>query len=382
MNDPITPEFSEDERKASVRLTLISGIGPRIRRNLLTTFGSASEVFRADVFALRQVPEVGGKLISAILEAPEKIDVEKEFEICRKEGIRILLDSDPEYPRILNEISDAPGVLFVKGTLRACDNVSLAVIGTRHASMYGERQAQRLVGEFVQTGFSVVSGLARGIDGIAQQAALDYGGRTIAVLGQGLGVPVYPPENKGLAEEILKRGGAIVSEYPPRKEATQYTFPQRNRIIAGMTLGTVVIEAGFRSGTTLTAEFALEYGREVFALPGPVDSRVSIGCHRLIRQGAHLLESVEDVLEALGPIRDRFPLNSGVPEMVAAEHPAEVMLSETERVVFDAIPQSGITVDELAQRTSLPVWKIMTSLTSLEMKRLVKREAGQRIARA
>lgn len=371
---------SDPELQDALRLTLVSGIGPRIRRNLLEFFGSASNVFRADVFQLRQVPEVGGKTISAILAAREEIDVEKELQLCEKHGIRILLDSDPEFPRMLKEIPDAPGLLYVKGQLQPNDSLSLAVIGTRHASFYGERQTERLVNEFVHSGFSIISGLARGIDGMAHKAALDSGGRTVAVLGHGLGLPVYPTENQGLAKRILESGGALLSEYAPMVPATQFTFPQRNRIIAGMTLGTVVIEAGSRSGTMVTAHYALEYGREVFALPGPVDSRVSTGCHRLIRDGARLLESVEDVLEELGPIRDRFPKASGVPEMLV-EHPAEVTLTELERQIFDAIPKEGLTVDELTQKTGLPVWKLMTNLTGLEMKRLIKRGAGQRILR-
>lgn len=365
----------------AVRLTLISGIGPRIRRNLLDYFGNASEVFRADVFELRKVQEVGGKAASAILAARDTISVEKELALCEKHGIRILLDSDPQFPRMLREIPDAPGLLYVKGDLAPQDNMSLAVIGTRHASYYGERQTERLTGEFVRAGFSIISGLARGIDGLAHKAALDAGGRTVAVLGHGLGLPVYPTENQRLAHRILDSGGALLSEYAPMVPATQFTFPQRNRIIAGMTLGTAVIEAGSRSGTTLTAQFALEYGREVFALPGPVDSPVSTGCHRLLRQGACLLESVDDVLEALGPIRDRFPKESGVPEMLV-EHPAEISLTETERKILDAIPSSGATVDELTAETGIPVWKLMTQLTGLEIKRMIKRGAGQRIHRA
>ena len=210
------------------------------------------------------------------------------------------------------------------------------------------------------------------------QAALDAGGRTVAVLGHGLAQKVYPPEHVNLAKRIVDAGCALVSEYPPLQQVTAKTFPKRNRIIAGMTLGTAVIEAGFHSGTTLTAEFALDYGREVFAMPGPVDSRSSTGCHRLIRQGAKLLESVEDVLEELGPIRDRFPKEAKAEEMLV-EHPAEISMTEAEKAIFAAIPKDGATVDELTQRTGIPVWKLMTQLTGLEIKRLIKRGAGQRV---
>ncbi len=376
-------EDFNDEIRAMIRLTLVKGVGPRILRSLLNFFGSATAVFQADLFQLRQVEEVGSKVASAILDAPEKISVEKELALCKKHGIRIVTDSAPEYPRLLRTLVDAPGILYVKGTLLPQDNVSIAVIGTRHATIYGERQTERITGELVRAGFCIVSGLARGIDGLAHKAALDNGGRTVAVLGHGLGMPVYPPENQRLAQRILDSGGAIISEYAPMVSATAYTFPQRNRLIAGMTLGTAVIEAGSRSGTTLTAQFALDYGREVFAMPGPVDSRSSTGCHRLIREGARLLESAEDVLQELGPIRERFPKEPNrekVPE-ITAERPAEATLTETERKIFDAIPKTGATVDELTQITGIPVWKLMTQLTNLEIKRLIQRGAGQRIFR-
>ncbi|MGN1273218.1 MAG: DNA-processing protein DprA [Thermoguttaceae bacterium] len=366
------------ELLATLRLTLVKGIGPRILRNLVEYFGTAEQVFQADLFELRRVEEVGAQLAMAILNAPQEINVEKELELCEKHEIQILLTSAPEYPALLKTIPDPPILLYVQGKLQPQDSVSLAMIGTRHATFYGERQAERLAGEFVRSGFSIVSGLARGIDGVSQKAALDAGGRTIAVLGHGLAQKVYPPEHANLAKRIIDAGCALVSEYPPLQPVTAKTFPRRNRIIAGMTLGTAVIEAGSRSGTMLTAEFALDYGREVFAMPGPVDSRSSTGCHRLIRQGAKLLESVEDVLEELGPIRDRFPKECKAEEMMV-EHPAEISMTETEKAVFEAIPKDGATVDELTQLTGIPVWKLMTQLTGLEVKRLIKRGAGQRV---
>ncbi len=371
--------FTSEIRDA-LRLVLVNGIGPRIRRNLINYFGSAGKVFEADPFQLRQVPEVGGKIISAILDTPASL-VDEQLELCQKHDIHIITDSDPDYPKLMKTMPDAPGLIFIQGTITPRDSVSLAVIGTRHASFYGERQAERLTGEFVRAGFSIVSGLARGIDGISHKAALDFGGRTIAVLGHGLGLPPYPREHRSLADRILESGGALLSEYPPLRPATAGTFPQRNRLIAGMTLGTVVIEAGAHSGTMLTAQFALDYGREVFALPGPVDSRVSTGCHRLIRSGACLIESVEDVLQELGPIHERFPVHEteSVAEMV--ERPAEIALTDQERKVFETIPKDGATVDQLTQSTAIPVWKIMTVLTGLEIKRLIKRGAGQRIYR-
>ncbi|MDO4575585.1 MAG: DNA-processing protein DprA [Planctomycetia bacterium] len=369
--------MSDTSLGENLRLLLVPGVGPRIRRNLLDFFGTAEEVFQADFLSLCAVPEVGKKLAAAIEDA-KKIDVERELDFCRQQGIHLLLDTDPGYPAGLKAIDDPPGILFVRGTLLPQDAISLAVIGTRMPSRYGERQAKRLVGEFTQAGFCVVSGLARGIDGIAHEAALDAGGRTVAVLGHGLAVDVYPPENRRLARRILESGGAILSEFLPRVSATRGSFPQRNRIIAGMTLGTVVIEAGQRSGTSLTAHFALDYGREVFAVPGPIDSPVSAGCHQLIREGAKLLESVDDVLDELGPLTEKVPTVEGW----NVSRPAELSLSEEEKAILSAIGETGTTVDQITRLTGLPVFRIMNLLTMLEMKRLVHRGAGQQVFRA
>lgn len=369
--------MQENPLHTHLRLILVPGVGPRTRKNLLDYFGSPEAVFQAGEGELCRVQDVGPKLAAAIQRAKTEIDIERELAFYRQRGIHFLLDSDAGYPPLLKDIYDPPGVLFVRGTILPEDSVSLAVIGTRHASHYGERQTRRLVYEFVEAGFCIVSGLARGIDGIAHQAALEAGGRTIAVLGQGLATDLYPPENRRLAQQILEKNGALVSEFSPLSAASRGSFPQRNRIIAGMTLGTVVIEAGQRSGTSLTAHFALDYGREVFAVPGPIDSRVSAGCHQLIREGARLLESVEDVLDELGPLKERIPHHSGL----SVSHPAELSLSEEEQTILRALPETGMTVDELTQQTGIPIYKIMTLLTQMEIKHLLQRSAGQRIFR-
>ena len=218
------------ELLATLRLTLVKGIGPRILRNLVEYFGTAEQVFQADLFELRRVEEVGAQLAMAILNAPQEINVEKELELCEKHEIQILLTSAPEYPALLKTIPDPPILLYVQGKLQPQDSVSLAMIGTRHATFYGERQAERLAGEFVRSGFSIVSGLARGIDGVSQKAALDAGGRTIAVLGHGLAQKVYPPEHANLAKRIIDAGCDLVSEYTPLQPVTAKTFPRRNRV--------------------------------------------------------------------------------------------------------------------------------------------------------
>lgn len=384
--------------KAELRLILVPGIGPRLRGRLLEHFGSAEAVFRASRAQLQEVQDIGEKLSRAIYDAVEGIDVDAELETYRKLGIRTVFLQDPEYPSLLKQIFDPPGVLFVRGTLRPEDSVALAVVGTRHATPYGQRQTRRLVGEFVRANFSIISGLARGIDAHAHRAALEAGGRTVAVLGHGLGVDIYPPENRGLAEQILEAGGALVSEFSPYTAPSTSTFPQRNRIISGMSLGTVVVEAGARSGASITAKSAAEQGREVFAVPGPVDSSASMGCHALIRDGAKLLASVEDILEELPDMHTLLPdIFSGgfapaAPSAAASSpakkaaktsvRPAELQLSAQEKQVFGEIPPDGCTVDQLAQATGLPIHNLMTTLTMLEVKRLVKRAGGQRVFKA
>ena len=378
MKNDFQSSLNQAALEAELRLVLTPGVGPRTRRNLLLHFGSAENVFSADLLQLRAVEDVGPKIADAILAAKTEIDIDKELAYYRQLGIRLLFDSDVAYPKLLQEIYDPPGVLFIRGSLLPEDAVSLAVIGTRHASQYGRQQTFRLVSEFVNAGFCIVSGLARGIDGFAHKAALECGGRTVAVLGHGLGLDIYPPENKGLAQQILESGGALISEYPPLTPGTKGSFPQRNRIIAGMTLGTVVIEAGERSGTSLTASFASEYGRDVFAVPGPIDSPVSRGCHKLIRDGAKLLESVQDILDELGPLHEKLPTRDGL----EISRPAELSLSEEEKQILQALTPQGTTVDQITQLTGIPVFKIVTLLTQMEIKCLIHRGAGQKIFRS
>lgn len=375
--------------KAELRLILVPGIGPRLRQRLLEYFGSAEAVFRASRAQLTEVPDIGEKLSRAIYDAVEKIDIDAELEIYRRHGIRTVFAQDAEYPTLLKRITDPPGVLFVRGTLQPQDSVALAVVGTRHATHYGQRQTARLVGEFVRARFSIISGLARGIDACAHRAALEAGGRTVAVLGHGLAVDIYPPENRGLADQIIRAGGALVSEFSPHTAPSTGTFPQRNRIISGMSLGTVVVEAGPRSGASITAKSAAEQGREVFAVPGPIDSRASTGCHRLIRDGAKLLESVEDVLEEITSLDECLSQDTQPARENAARgpgenvrRPAELQLSVQEKQVLEQIPPDGCTVDRLAQITGLPIHNLMTTLTMLEVKRLLKRGGGQRVFRA
>jgi DNA processing protein len=294
---------------------------------------------------------------------------------CGRHGVTILADSDPTYPRLLRDIPDPPAVLFVLGRMIDEDGLAIAIVGTRHATHYGLRQAERLGAELARAGFAVVSGLARGIDAAAHRGALGAGGRTLAVLGSGV-LNLYPPEHEKLGGEVAERG-ALLSEAPPLAAPHSGAFPQRNRIISGLSLGTIIVEAGEHSGALITARHALEQNRDVFAVPGRVDSRASRGCHRLLRDGAKLVETVDDVLEELGPLAHVTPRNDGP----AVRHPAELLLNELEQKILAAVDAEPTLIDAIVTATGLPVPSVLATISVLEMRRLVRRVSGNRVMR-
>jgi len=353
----------------------VPGVGPILRKSLLEHFGSAEAILAAAPSRLRVVPGVGPKLARSIVSARDEIDVEAELKLCREHGVTVLWDADPDYPRLLREIHDPPGILFVHGDLEPDDAMAIAVVGARHATSYGQQQADRLAGGLARAGLTVVSGLARGIDAAAHRGALEAGGRTVAVLGSGV-LNVYPPEHGTLAAKI-RESGALISENPPRAQPMSGAFPQRNRLITGMTLGVIVVEAAERSGALISARHAMEQGREVFAVPGRVDSRASRGCHRLIRDGAKLVESVEDVLEELGPLVEATPRSDGR----VVHHPAELRLNDQERLVLDAIDNDPTSIDNVVATSGLPIHRVLSTISVLEMRRLIRRVSGNLVVR-
>jgi DNA processing protein len=356
-------------------LSLISGVGPRTLKLLLQRFGQPTAVLDAAPSDLREVPGVGPKLSRAIALAREQIDVEEELRLCRENDIQIITTRDEAYPRVLLEIEDPPPTLFVRGELTPPDALAIAVVGSRHATRYGTTQSTKLAAGLARAGLTIVSGLARGIDAAAHRGALDAEGRTIAVLGGGL-LNLYPPENAKLADDIAQHG-AVLSEAPPRFAPTSGSFPQRNRIISGLSLGTIIVEASDRSGALITARHAMEQGREVFAVPGRIDSRASRGCHALIRDGAKLVECPEHVLEELGPLVSAAPQEDGT----VLRHPAELQLNDTERTVLQAIDTEPTQIDAVVQETGLPIHRVLSTLSVLEMRRLIVRTSGNQVAR-
>ncbi len=359
-----------------IRLTLIPGVGPLTSRGLLERFGSAGAVLEASGSSLREVSGVGPKLVEKIAKARREIDAEAELALCRLNGVRPLPAADADYPETLRTIPDPPPLLYCRGTISPADSLAIALVGSRRCSPYGLRMAERLGHSLARVGLTVVSGLARGIDAAAHRGALKAGGRTLAVLANGLS-SVYPPEHEDLAAEIADHG-AVLSEMPMRQGPLAQLFPQRNRIVSGLSLGVVVIEATPKSGSLSTARHAMEQNREVFAVPGPVDSLSSRGCHRLIRDGAKLVETVDDILEELGPlVREVRPTADAVP----VRHPAELTLSEHERALLGHLGDRPCGVDELIAQTRLTASQVMATLAVLEMRRLVRRVPGNQFVR-
>ena len=363
------------ELEAAMRLHLVPGIGPVTHGELVRVFGSPEGVLNASPADIRNVPGVGPKLVLQLSLAKESTGVQSQLELCRQNDIQIVTRSDANYPKPLAEIYDPPNLLFCRGKLLDIDQVAIAIVGTRHASNYGRAIATRLATGLAMAGFTIVSGLARGIDAAAHRAALAAGGRTVAVLGGGL-LKMYPPEHAQLAKEIAK-SGAVLSESLPMQPPKSGSFPRRNRIVTGLCLGVIVVEAGERSGALISARMAMEQGREVFAVPGRVDSRMSRGCHRLISDGAKLVESIDDVLEELGPLANPARID---PE-TSIRHPAEMKLSDQETNVLRAIGTEKTEFDAVVVVTGLPPARVLATISVLEVRRLVRRVTGTSFVR-
>lgn len=372
----MTQIAEQDNLRNQLLLTLVSGVGPLSRRRLLDQFGSPEKILYASAAELQSVQGVGPKLAKRIASARHEIDVDAQIALARDNHVDILLESSEDYPPLLAEIHDPPGVLFARGNLLPADRLAVGIVGTRHATRYGIEQATKLAASLAQAGVTVVSGMARGIDTAAHKAALAAGGRTVAVLASGVLKP-YPPENADLAAQIAEQG-CVMSEAAPTMPPMSGMFPQRNRIISGLSLGSIVVEAADRSGALITARHAWEQNREVFAVPGPVNSRVSNGPHRLIRDGAKLVMTIDDVLEELGPLAHTAERADGTTIRV----PAEVQLNEVEQQVLQAIQAGeGSLIDEVTQTSGLPVHRVLSTISVLEMRSLIRRIGGNRVAR-
>ncbi|NUQ63832.1 MAG: DNA-protecting protein DprA [Pirellulales bacterium] len=362
-----------DEQRDWLALTLVPGVGTALFIRLLARFHSPSNVLRASRSALEEV--VGPKLAQRITQYADVADVDAQQRAMEEYGVTLITMEDPSYPLRLAEIYDPPLLLFVRGALTEQDEHCVAVVGTRRASPYGVRMAEKFGRELASRGVTVVSGLATGIDTAAHRGALSAGGRTIAILGNGVDV-VYPQQNADLMDQITRQG-AVISQFPMGTKPSPGQFPYRNRIISGMSQGTLIVEAPLSSGALITARHAMEQGREVFAVPGRVEDRTARGCHRLIRDGAKLVESADDVLEELGPLFAPARRDDGQ----VVHHPAELLLNELEQKVLAAIRTDTTTVDEVVVESGLPVAQVLSTLSVLEMRRLVRRLSGTTLVR-
>jgi DNA processing protein len=341
----------------------VRGIGPARLRALLDEFGTIDAAWFAPEDALREVG-LDRRSMASLLEARRKLDLSAELVRLQHAGVHALTWDDLAYPQILLTISDPPPVLYIRGELRLEDAWAVAMVGTRTASVYGREAARVLATDLSRAGVTIISGLARGIDAQAHRAALDAGGRTVAVLGSGIDI-IYPWEHRKLAEEIVGHG-ALVSEYALGTKPEASNFPPRNRIISGLSRGVIVVEAGERSGALITADFAAEQGREVFAVPGGIFQRGSRGTNRLIRDGAQPVLSANDVLEVLNM--------TAVSEQVEAQ--MLLPTDATEAVLLEQLSDDPAHVDEVGRAAGLPIATVSSTLALMELKGLVRQVGG------
>lgn len=371
---------------ARFKLARVALAGSRFpTQALFRSLCSPEAILEASPGKLRQIPGLHPQTLHALISVRDDPSGADEIAAVEANGVRLVSFEDTEYPGSLREIPDPPPVLFVRGRIEPEDERAIAVIGSRKASAYGVSVCRRLVRDLVDHGFSIVSGMAKGVDAAAHWAALDRDGRTLAVLGTGVDV-IYPKANKQVFESILDRG-ALLSEFLPGTEPFAKNFPRRNRIISGMALGVLVVEAAERSGTMITVRTALEQGREVFAVPGDVRSPVSRGTHRLIKEGAKLVEGIEDILEEFPFQREGgVSLNPGVRSGDAVRPGSEKQAVREEGAaerdtLIGHLSDEGTCMDVLIERTGWPSEKMATLLTELELLGRVRRLPGSRYLR-
>ncbi|MBN2582094.1 MAG: DNA-processing protein DprA [Planctomycetes bacterium] len=362
--------------RSHLHLALTPGIGAVSFRALLEHFGSAERALTASASQLAEVPGFGPKRADDVARARDQVRVDPEIELAARHGVDIVAFGSASYPVALTYLPSPPPVLYVRGTVVAEDARAMAIVGSRRCSLYGQEQAERFAAGLSESGFTVVSGLARGIDIYAHVGALKAGGRTLAVLGNGL-ASVYPPEHEARAREIAEQG-ALISEFPMTTLPSPENFPRRNRVISGLSLGVLVVEAAQRSGALITASIAAEQGKEVFAVPGRIDTPFTVGTHRLIQEGAKLVHSLQDIL-------DEFP-DLRLPAVASQDGgqgtlPLGPALDPQEEAILASLGAEPLTADELAERAGLQVAAVTANLTLLELKGLVRSVPGPRYAR-
>jgi DNA processing protein len=355
-----------------LKLIRADGVGPSTFAKFIKHFGSVDRALGASVSELTKIDGVGFKIAERIAATRAKFDVTAELELAQKLAVWIISLDDKRYPPILKQIYDPPPVLYIRGNLTRQDNLCISIVGSRRCSLYGQEQSSRLAHFLSSAGFTICSGMARGIDTAAHQGALSAGGRTIAVQGCGL-ANAFPPENKKLFE-LIAESGACISELPLRYEPLSENFPPRNRIIAGLSLGTIVVEAGLNSGALISARAALENNREVMAVPGK---------HQLIKQGAKLIESVEDVMDALGYIGEQLEKHVSAAAQNASESveaplfdARNLKLSSDEKTIYDCLDKEPLHIEQIIADSELTAGSVNAALISLRLKGLIRQLPG------
>ena len=374
-----------ERREALIVLNLLGGIGPVRKKLLETEFGKVEDALTAGRVRLERIPGIGAKWAEVISQWESRCDLAAELKRIARAGVEILTEDDDDYPPLLREIHDPPICLYIYGNRKALKESrgAIAVVGSRHTTAYGVRMADALSSAAGYAGWPVVSGLARGIDTVAHEATLRAKGVTVAVVGSGL-ASLYPQENIGLAKRIAESGGAVITEFPMLFPPDRRAFPMRNRIISGMSQGTVVVEAGLQSGSLITANCALEQDRVVFAVPGPADVPQSRGCHALIKDGAKLVESFADIAEefVLLPGLGRRAKDEKTDEKNTKSRPVELQLHGLELKLWALLNDGERYIDDMIAEMDEDASSVLASLLSLEMKHLVKQLPGKRVVRA
>lgn len=358
-------------REATIALNMLPKIGPIRVRRLLEHLESPEHILTASISQLTQAQGIGPETAQNIRNWEDSIDLVTEMAEAKSRGINIITQDEDGYPEALRHMYDPPLALYVWGQLTAADKHAIAVVGSRRTTHYGQSTALAFSRDLARAGLTIISGLARGIDTCAHKGAIEAGGRTVAVIGSGLG-QLYPPENMQLAEKIADGNGAVISEFALSHPPDKKTFPMRNRIVAAWSSGVLVVECPKWSGSIITANLGMEMGKTIYAVPGQVDRPTSAGCNQLIRDGATLVSSAADILEDL----EALPLNFGL-EMQPESTPS-VELDATEQKVLDTLSKEECLIDQILAKSGLTVPVVITTLLKLEMKRLVRQLPGPR----
>lgn len=365
-----------DDLRYWLALSFIKDVGPITIKRLLSVFHSPERILRATFNELRDVDNISELRAKKIHEFDEWQRVEQELDAIKDSTIRIIKYTDPDYPENLRQIEDSPILLYVNGSLVKEDKYAVAIVGSRNMTLYGKKITEAIASELASYGLTIVSGMARGIDTVSHTSALKAGGRSIAVLGSGLDNP-YPPENIKLFES-LSNNGCVISEFPLGTPPNKENFPKRNRLISGLSLGVIVVEAAINSGALITANYALEQNREVFAIPGNISSRNSEGTNTLIKKGAKLVQKVDDILEEITPHLKGLLCSAKNSGGTFSENPHGLEITDEEKAICNILDSEPKHIDLIARETNIQPARLLGLLLSLELKGIVKQEEGKR----